>query len=1155
MGRLLSPILFLCSILILFLTLQSIEYASVRLPDTYKSLKETYEKFKEVMSTEEKDKLPKVSEDDQYKKAEEPLFQKSQIKNKYTEIFWIIWPVLLLMAVAITMVKIHWVRGKATVLFAILINLWSIPPRRLSAPFCIVAILFVVLGKPNFLIPYLNMPPFWCTSNKWLMSLFIIAAVFTFWVIRSIREKLSSEINAPTPLSKILKNLASRHLSNCLLTFITASYLPNIIPIILGSSGQFWLAYALDTTTETDPYLYYTFFLYSLILMMYWAPPLIRGLYSFDDLYQKAFYNKLVRHLHSDRLVEHYIVVGYGRFGKTVTYDLLKNHLNRDNIYSEGKNLTIYGERESEKRRKIKEPHLDFERWLSNSCEQILYCSNMVIIDTDERLFDICFENPAIGKVGVAIINLTDLEKEGFRDNQKIKEDYEKVFIPAIIGDINNKTVIDLSGLKKSRMVLSLTPGLPLPQQLFNIVAEKPKKAFIAISDTNEEFYLTPKSYNTNIAFLHGFRIRGNEIGNVLCWNYRKLLQATESSPKILILGSGKQLHFILEKLRLGLMKQKDFFKNNTLIIGIDEYIKKSLTYDSETPEKPKELLEEIQFPDSIKDKISYWNYQTSHGGSVHSFLVPYLEGHPYNPSLIDPLLLHSSQTSNSYQIVVVSSNDPKEIVKTMHDVNRILACKPKNGKFPIIICESNRVIRDNIIDAMSYYAYLSKNPALFLKNPYPVKFSENMIDSFEQACTEVRGYIDAMSRDGAAILKVCVQDQAGSLESLCYRLAALSESKDPSPCKNSPQQIPSFHNSRCTSYGDFFCFFSEAELAESNIASRDSNNIHSVFVASECLTTRELIAGGSGSSLIPPLSSKWNCPHLTWCDNCAMRHAINSETSEANKKSLESALKEGSAKFVKIEDLQKHPAREISAKIYACCYGYASTGAFAMVLRKLLLKKVDQIKRENKDKVFDMKFMMSVDCHNPQCEYLCIYGNLIPLSHKETKQDLSKMFSECLKGVIIDPVKCHKGAWLTYSKQLKDNALNESYSPYTTTNTNDILLIEDSYKDALLWEGFSEYTTHTIDLMHRQGKKPNNINTTLQTALLQGEYSMLSAGDFISECNSLNECNDIEEYRERIYGFIDKKRKNTLLCPVPISRCSFKSKSLYLLKHGAVST
>ena len=381
------------------------------------------------------------------------------------------------------------------------------------------------------------------------------------------------------------------------LSFVAFVFHKKTFELLLGFLGQFIFAglFFLDVKgyykienilhVELDHFIVY-YCIYSLVFLGLWATPVMENLFSnFDSMNREHFNRGLTKKITG--LNRHYVIFGYGQLGKSIVKNFIENYSFTDNVNSERKPLLL------------------LRQFYNEKYEDVMFCNNLVIVDKDESLISNVYDHPTFGKIGVVILTeLNCLRRHGY-------ENYKKIYIPAIVGNVKKSAIISLSRLDKSKMVLSFVSDESSTSHLFDTIVkdneQKQKKALISIPSTNMEYYLTPKIHDTNISFLHNFRTRGWTLGNVVsACILGKIKSQIESqieskddieytdNIRMLILGQGLQLHFLLEKIWFEVLWQR---KRNSTLITVDEI------YNWET------LLREI------KDDTKRINQLMSNGG------------------------------------------------------------------------------------------------------------------------------------------------------------------------------------------------------------------------------------------------------------------------------------------------------------------------------------------------------------------------------------------------------------------------------------------------------------------------------------------------------------------------------------------------------------
>ncbi|MGR3309665.1 MAG: hypothetical protein ACUZ77_02720 [Candidatus Brocadiales bacterium] len=1014
-------------------------------------------------------------------------------------------------------------------------------------------------------------------------------------------------------------------------TFYSTVFSKNFTEALIGLVGQVILSFIYFY----DPEKFIYFVIYTLVFSTFWAAPVITGLANLEEIYVKAFNNKLTRCL--QRMKEHYIVIGYGRFGKTVINDLFENYgcLKGTDADEEGS------------------PILRLKSMLNERYKDVLFCTNLVIVDKDEKLLRNVFTHPHLGKIGVVILKKLNC----LRDD---KENHNKeVYIPAIVDDAKNKSIIDLARIGESKMVLSLIPEEEAALHLFNIINEKQpgKKGIITDITTRRERLLISQSYNTNIGFLHKYRMMGWALGNIVAAHL--IGMKDKKNAKVLILGSGRQLHFLLEKIWLETpwknsgISAKDFLMNNCLIIGNDEYINYStITIGGYT----------------------YWNHELAYvtNSAVYEkdeedykMLVPYLKGISDEPTLLGPII---SGTVPFYQkpfnrvnpkffkkkpeIIIISSDSDEEILKAFNEVNSI-SRKHKLTPKPAIVVESNPGIQEVVME-LNRRVYTgacypgTKYPTPFLNEPYLKGFSENIINFFKDGNKMVRGYMEAMTGQDGVILRACVEDKPSVFAKFCFLLANLRVT-NLDTCIPEHSSVPSFHNIQAlTQRRKYFCFFSDADLIEikeiktseklnklpdglkfpddlpeelkgkihydepqqclilRGIMSNEeknkllsllpidelykkaiealytvfkiednTNHIREVFVSSSKQKNKEWLIN-KNFSLIPkdsgPQQIRGACMDLTSCPVCSFRKSIDAEPDPTTESDMKKARwKNPKDEGIKGSSVSKIPIYDNFARIYACGKGGDASRVLAMLLYKFMLYKGDGSNIDFKDPrpgqlVLNLKYIMNVECYNPDFELLRIYGNLEPWK----KEDLKKLYTECLQGIVISPVTFKK-EWWKYSKNLKGKlklVLPLLYYDGKKGEPNNILIITKKYRDILRseYEQFNKgksvsdnfETSEKLVRLPDEVKFPEDLRNKIryddpndnpkQRLIFKGIMSEEGKNKLLSLSEDDPYKKAIEALFQRTH-FIPSEQQHG--CPCPITECQFKSKAIYLIENG----
>lgn len=1063
----------------------------------------------------------------------------------------------------------------------------------------ILSIIFVAIFIFNGWIKNYN-------ATWWLGILSIsVAIIFILIVITCLAYKTSLRI-------------ASKRFLKCDSTFCITVFLENSIEIVIGQVGQLLLLFLLYLGSEIVEISHEVFVIYSLVFFALWATPILKGLLTnLDVTYIKAFCGKLARRI--QYMKKHYIIIGYGRFGKTVINDLFENYVNHEpkfeNIYPERwfklwdiiKPKSELKLEELEKNNEVAKPFLLLEKMLNDKYEDALVCTNLVIVEKEEGQLSNVFPHPNFGKIGVVVLDRLNC----LRYN---KENYKKkVYIPAIVGDAKNKSTLEFARIDRSKMVVSLMPDEEATLLLFNVINQKQeeRKGIIAGTTTAQERLLIPQSYNTNVSFLHGHRIRGWELGGIVAANLISRRNKIED-VKILILGSGRQLHFLLEKIWLEILCEKkeidkDFLTDNCLIIGNDEYINNTnITIGGHT----------------------YWNHELAYvtNSAVYKrgdykMLVPYLRGISDEPTLLDPIIsgavpfyqepfnrINPKFFDKRPEIIIISSDSHEEILKVFNEVDS-MARKICPLSKPVIIAESNPDVRKVVMELNKRYNAnnnSTKYPISLLNKPDPIEFSENVVNTFLNGDKMVRGYMEAMTREKGAVFRACVEDIPGVFVKLCFLLANL---KIDNPNISGVSHVPSFHNIQAlTQRNDYFCFFSDADLTSiekerEKIVKFEfdmANHIREVFVSSDKPENKEWLIKGKDNPRVTPLipiktneNIRGSCMGLTFCPVCSFHESVEAESNHLITSDKEKARwKNNRDPEYKLNIVEENKRYEKFARIYACCKGGDASGALALLLYKFMLFggdrfNIDFKERQDKQSVFNVKYIMNVECYNPRFELLEIYGNLVSCDGNKNK--LQKLYSECLQGIVISPVTS-ANEWWDYSKKLRDKLKKESENKLTNPllyhdckedenpdekPPNNILLITEEYRNILLKEYVQFQIEKNVEELNIEGviDEPSTEEWKLKlyhefkskkmkdtvTSNIESFTTKTLSEEVKAYLNPPTTSEKSDAWTKWINIHFDKDseskdskssdQRHSCLCP--ITKCPFKSKALYLLING----
>ena len=1114
---------------------------------------------------------------------------------------------------------------------------------------------------------------------------------------------------------QIKRKLGLKHFCSCVQSFIKICYAHDAVHIVFGFIGLVSLdIYNYYSESAEAPFIC---IVYTIIFLSYICKPVWSCTAEYKETFSKAFREKLARRF--QRLDEHILAIGYGKFGNTVIKNFIENYFSLDTIFTHEEEIDEIRKKNSNQLKLI------CKRMLNESCEEILFCTNLLIIEKDERYFNCVHEHPVLGKIGVLI--MTQYTENIWEPRFSHKDVGKKIYIPVVIGNILDFAVQNSAKFDNNKMVLSMVPGSEISFQIVNLISnkQKNKKGLISVSDMHAEFCLAPGTHNTEIDFLNGHQVSGWEVGDTAYANYSKrqtiysafraaefekpltidnlckaidadkynvslqaqnntirwlnellmvpnfydiwhnkktqikftenitdlankttscrkkkfsdlsnneqntiitlnrlLLEKTyprktpkrNKEPKILILGNGKQLHYVLEKLWLEMKMDSKYLKENCLIITEDAYINKAIVFIKNN---------------NNSNSWRYWHHKMGHvigvkfrkeEDVINEYLIPCIKASPARPTILEEIITGKPKENPQGEpwnvinynklkkpdVIIIVSNTGEETIHIFHNINTIIKRNGLKGiNAPTIIVETNASTEDSINQCMERYAdntgnalkedygntlkensgdksaeYRNTYPIPFLGKPWPVNYSENILDSFTFADTIVRGYVESMSSEFGAVLRACIRnDHPGALAKLFFLLAGFDARN--TFVQNDPNALlPSFHNTSTLSHKSaHFCFFTNADLLK-NVSNLICNNddIHAAFVSSTKDEIKKSIIG-EDSSLIPIAGNKCEgiCPRLTICPISSMIQNVNADVNSNSKKAKKISFWEKTMEEFCANN-KKEDRNTSLARLSGCCYGNDKPGSLALLLHKLLLRNVNDLIATKKP--FNIRSIVSLECYNPQFTLLKINGIMHQTNEWIDEEEFKKIFLDCLQGIVISPVKA-KDDWYNYAKTLRDTTnkwLKSLTADVNDSNENNIdkftlilihddlkqnlLIISKVYKNLLLRELLHVHTEQIVQHSETYDKeeKIKNIdqyfrhfdNNKAVALLKQGIASSVNVKTFLDDYNRNIVTNDDKLLEKTITEKLDSKMKSKITpCSVPIRKCPFKSKAIYLLTHG----
>lgn len=279
------------------------------------------------------------------------------------------------------------------------------------------------------------------------------------------------------------------------------------------------------------------FVIWSTSLAM-WMGPFVRAwLRVFSTDFVDEYYRKTLSQIISG-LDEHQVLLGFGGLGKGVRKELL----------------------EREKRNPLCEPLYPlYEPFLDPSDgSSIRYLAkNMVVVDRDERLFDKVFVDPALERIGIAKLKYDNIT---YSANSRFNITKEEIWIPAVIGDFIDESVIDNCALGRCEFFIDTIEGYEESIRISKFAHDHPKpNGIITVSDSAQQKFLFPRHSGQGVFLTYPTQQRGISLGEVVYPAMARYLNDDNNfhCPNVLVFTDElRQTHYmietILQELKMG---------------------------------------------------------------------------------------------------------------------------------------------------------------------------------------------------------------------------------------------------------------------------------------------------------------------------------------------------------------------------------------------------------------------------------------------------------------------------------------------------------------------------------------------------------------------------------------------------------------------------
>lgn len=817
----------------------------------------------------------------------------------------------------------------------------------------------------------------------------------------------------------------------------------------------------------------------SLIL---WFTPFMVGLTQLETKFEANFDRHLREIIQKIRM--HIVVIGFGNLGKKVCSDLIE----RD-VISLKKDTT-----------EILTPDIEVRK----------ICDTLLVVDSNDELFDRVHTDPILQNVGVA------------RSKIRINGKKEDILIPAIIGDINSETTKESSRLRNSRFFISAPSDYRANFTLSKFANAEDLDSIISVEDSAQRDYFSPKMTAHDTFFIYPAFQEGISLGRVASLCFLRLREELEEKKlleniEIVIAGEGKQIHYLMETfwmeteragMFLGSRNQGMYKLPVSILTNSEEITKRSISKESDKYDKMMELQEIIK-RSACKDKNDAY------------LSVDVIVDYPDRLKTIEKII-----EDKEPQIIVITSDTIQKVSKIFHEwflgTERYISAGKENYK-PTMIVGVLGDEYEEIQDILLYYTQME--PPSKIK--FPIQYIDAAVRAYDDSKEQIGGLAQSFTRKGnlehknekireiigeikePLALYCCIDDLPGSLGSLLSKLAGVKFTDVKSV---DARKAISLHYCRFQSCSgvENYSFLANAELHEKESINEKENLFFCLFQSeSENLKRRELTRKSIKHLLdIKDITEELQrdpdllrlhdicscCSRRITCSVASyLRKVKNLINNEGYYKNLETLKKipEGTVdrelkRFFTNPQFQKSDIEIKSdlpkAAILVCCRHSKITGSVSTAVSNLSFRKVDEVHGK---KIADITYLRSYECYDPALTNIEFYGNLVEDVQNDHRERLKK--EGVIDGVFINAVT-KKNQWYNYAKSLCE-VLNKIYEDnyelwvdkWVTNQINDDGIENIPDNVAVIREGFVKGNSSEV-----------NVNCKKQDCIIHNKIKLL---------------------------------------------------------------
>lgn len=768
-----------------------------------------------------------------------------------------------------------------------------------------------------------------------------------------------------------------------------------------------------------------------------WLFPFLMGLTTHLDSTISRTYNRKLNYI-IDKLQDHTVIAGYGDLGKIAVNEI------KQIVQRKDKFTYIL----------IPSINLDFIR----------IKTDFVVIDNDEKLFGFVYSSTPDIKIGIAEIFI---------------QGKEEVYAPAVVGNINLPSILERVNLLEASLVINVTKDEDSTFSILDFKSIDPSRGkttnlILSFYRTSDKSYLITRGIETGQHFLYPIQVSGITIGDILYSFYKKnslpCKNQTDNpicTKNLLIIGSGKQLFFILESFWIKIKEHfkkpeeaKAFFENNVSLLTNSSYIKEHSIKDEEDPNKQKW---QIPLPRSV-----WMPFQDL------SLEIPLALG---SPTDLIHLQKHIQNTEPDY--IVISCENGKETLDVLHELLVIAKRKEgdtpgKRAEKPSIIVSTKEKEKKDVKNVVFYWAGDDQDKR------YPKQYPDGIVNFYEGSRGMIKGLVESATHGAHLNIKnkiknlvkkdvskppyfeisLCLNNVSGATACSVRKMAGMEIGLN---LMEKHIYIPSFLNfySKVMD-NEKWCFHAQTILIESKSIKLKENYIRALLINAE-KETRETIKSVldiEPSQKIEPREcvGRQVCSISTYSRHYdSNQWRINNykkipkeRLTNIEKKTLDELEEENEKLIVcdaKLPSTSKTVSEDAIMADLVVCGNTNRPGVFAKVFNSFLFRTVRMAgeKTQSKEKVANINYIQSFNCYDSRFTFHKIFGEIVQADY-----DYDKKVGDFLDACLIYPITC-SDVWLSYAKDLYNFLLTSGETQYrlyidkdNPTNPTRILLIKE---------------------------------------------------------------------------------------------------------------